>query len=196
MSSRELIESLRRAGDEKARQLREEAERDAEALRLDVSRKVEELRIRYADELATATREEMRNALAEAGHRACALRLAAEKTLADRLLLLARSFLHELRKDGYPAVFEKLVLELPPLPWKLVRVHPADVGSARKYFPDAEIVPAETIAGGLDAEITDGTIRVVNTFEKRLERSWDELLPHLIRDVYQEVPGGTSPDSG
>lgn len=195
MSSRELIESLRRASNEKARVLCKEAEQEAEAQRLGVSRKVEELRRHYADQLAAAAREETQNALADAGRRARTLMLAAEKTLADRLLSLARASLRELRGEGYPAVFEKLANELPSLPWKLVRVHPADVGLARKCFPDAEIVAAEIIAGGVDAEIADGTIRVVNTFEKRLERSWGELLPHLMRDVRQEVAGGTSPES-
>ena len=196
MSSQELIEALRRAGEEKARLMREETEREAEDLRLTVSRKVEELRRRYADRLAAVSREEARNALAEAGRRARAARLFAEKTLSDRLFLLARSSLGRLREDGYPAVFEKLAAELPPMPWKRVRVHPADVVLARKYFPDAEVVPFEAVTGGMDVEIDGGKIRIVNTFEKRLERSWDELLPCLIRDVYNEVPDGASPKSG
>lgn len=196
MSSQELIESLRRAGEEKARLMREEAEREAEDLRLAVSRKVEELRRRYADQLAAASREESQNALAEAGRRARAIRLDAERTLSDRLFLLARASLNRLREDGYSAVFEKLAAELPPMPWKLVRVHPADAVLARKCFPDAEIVPVETITGGVDAEVDGGKVRIVNTLEKRLERSWGELLPHLIRDVYREVPDGTSPEPG
>src|SRR5512143_360412 len=196
MSSQELIESLRHAAEEKARLMRKETEREAEDLRLAVSRKVEDLRRRYADRLAAVSREEARNALAEAGRRARATRLSAEKTLSDRLFLLARSSLSRLREDGYPAVFEKLAAELPSMPWKVVRVHPADAVLARKYFPDAEIVPLEAVTGGVDAEVDGGKIRVVNTFEKRLERLWDDLLPHLIRDVYKEVPNGTSPESG
>lgn len=196
MSSQELIESLRHAAEEKARLIREETEREAEGLRLAVSQKVEELRRCYADQLAAASREEAQNALAEAGRRARAVRLSAEKTLSDRLFLLARSSLSRLREEGYPAVFEKLAAELPPMPWKVVRVHPADVVLARKYFPDTEIVPLEAITGGVDAEVDGGKIRVVNTFEKRLERSWGELLPVLIRDVYNEVPDGSSPESG
>jgi V/A-type H+-transporting ATPase subunit E len=196
MSSQELIESLRHAAEEKARLMREETEREAEDLRLEVSRKVEDLRRSYADQLAAVSREEARNALAEAGRRARSVRLEAEKTLSDRLFLLARSSLSHLREDGYPAVFEKLAAELPPMPWKLVRVHPADAVLARKYFPDAEIVPLEDITGGVDAEIDGGKIRVVNTFEKRLERAWGDLLPYLIRDVYSEVPDETAPESG
>jgi len=27
----------------------------------------------------------------------------------------------------------------------------------------------------------------VNTFEKRLERAWTEMLPEIIKDVYREL---------
>ncbi len=190
-----MIDSLRRAGDEKIRLIRQEAEQEAESLRTDVSRRIEELRKRRAEELAAAEGEETRRALAEAGNRARALRLAAETTLSDRLYSIALSSLHQLRDAGYPAVFEKLVLELPAFPWKRVRVHPADVGLARQYFPDAEIVPAETISGGVDVTVTDASIRVINTYEKRLERAWNELLPAMVGDVYREVSHGASSGS-
>ncbi len=66
-------------------------------------------------------------------------------------------------------------------------MNPADIGLAKRHFPGAEIVPDETISGGMDATAEDGAIRVMNTFEKRLERAWREMLPLLIKDVYQEV---------
>lgn len=187
MSSRELIESLRKAGEESLRLLRKNAELEAEDAGKAVVEKISALRKRYADELAAAAGEEARRGLAEAGSRARAVRLASEKTLADRLFQTARASLAHLRNDGYPAVFEQLALELPPLPWKMVRVNPADIDLARKFLSDAEIVPVESIAGGLDAAVADGSIRVINTFEKRLEQLWADLLPLLIRDVYQEV---------
>lgn len=192
MGSRELIESLRRAGEESIRQLRQDAEQEAEAMRASLSVKIAELRERSAYELAAFAGEETRRVLAEAGERERALRLVAEKTLSDRLLSVARASLRRLRHDGYPAAFEKLALELPSLPWKIARVHPADLELVRKYLPDAELVPVETITGGLDAELADGTIRAINTFEKRLERAWPDLLPLLISDVYQEVSDGAS----
>jgi V/A-type H+-transporting ATPase subunit E len=43
----------------------------------------------------------------------------------------------------------------------------------------------------VDATAEGGAIRVVNTLEKRLERAWREMLPLLIKDVYQEVSDGT-----
>ncbi len=193
MSSRELIESLRRVGNEKLGLLKQETEQEAESLQAEVNRKIDGLRRQYDDRLAAAVEEASRLARADAENRARVLRLAAEKKLSDRLFSTARASLRELRSDGYPAIFEKLALELPALPWKLVRVHPADTALARTYFPDAEIVPVESISGGVDAATVDGSIRVVNTFEKRLERSWGDLLPQLVRESEDEAGNGTAP---
>ena len=192
MGSRELIESLRRAGEENIRLLRKDAEQEAEAMQASLSRQIAELSRHYADELAAAGNEETRLASAEAGSRVRSIRLAAEKTLSDRLFSIVHASLAQLRNDDYPAIFEKLVQELPALPWKLVRVHPADLELARTHIPDAEIVPVGTISGGMDAEMADGTIRVINTFEKRFELAWGDLLPLLISDAYEEISDGAS----
>ena len=192
MGSRELIESLRRASEESIRLHRKDAEQEAEAMQLSLDKRIAELRKHYADELTAAEMEESRRARAEAGSRVRAIKLASEKTLSDRLFSIARASLTQLRHDGYPASFEKLAQELPSLPWKLVRVHPADIDLARKHLSDAEVVPVETITGGMDAAMEDETIRVINTFEKRLELAWADLLPLLISDVYQEVSDGAS----
>ncbi len=195
MSSRELIDSLKRSGEEKIQILRQEAEQQAEAVRTAASAKLEELRRRYADRLSAASGEEAARALAEAGNRARALRLEAEKVLSERLLSAARSAMPQLRNGAYPSLFEKMVLELPALDWSLVRVNPADVSLAKKYFPEAEIIPVETISGGVDVTIRDGTIRVINTLEKRLERAWNELLPPMVKDVYREISDGAPPET-
>ncbi len=190
-----MIESLRIAGEGKVRLIRQEAEQEAKVLQAAVAGKIEELRKHYADKLTSAEGDETLRALAEAGNHARRVRLGAEKALSDRLYSIAHSSLHLLRDNGYPAVFEKLALELPPLPWELVRVNPADVGLARKYFPGAEIIPVENITGGVDATVADSTVRVINTLEKRLERAWSELIPLLVKDVYREVSHGASVQS-
>lgn len=190
-----MIESLRLAGEGKVRLIRQEAEQEAKVLQAAVAGKIEELRKHYADKLISAEGDETLRALAEAGNHARRVRLEAEKALSDRLYSIACSSLHLLRDNGYPAVFEKLALELPSFPWKLVRVNPADLSMARKYFPNAEIIPVENIAGGVDAAVADSTVRVINTLEKRLERAWNELIPLLVKDVYREVSDGTSVQS-
>ncbi len=192
MSSRELIESLRLAGEEKIRLIKQEAEHEAKALQVAATGKVEELRKHYAEKLASAEGEEVLRALAEATSRARTVRLGAEKALSERLYSIACSSLNLVRDNGYPAVFEKLVLELPSFPWKLIRVNPVDVDMARKYFPGAEIIPVENITGGVDATAADNKVRVINTLEKRLERAWNEILPLMVKDVYREVLNGAS----
>ena len=195
MSSKELIESLRRTSEENIRVLRQEAEKEAAELQAAASQKIADLRKQYADQLAMVCGEELRRALAEGTNRAREFRLVAEQTLSDSLYSAARFSLRQLRDDRYPAVFEKLVKELPVLPWKVVQVNAADVDLAKQFFPDAEITPVSHIAGGVDVALDDGTIRVINTFEKRLERAWAELLPQLVNDVYREVSDGASPES-
>jgi len=192
MSSRELIESLRRAGEENIRIVRRKAEEETAALQAATAQKIADLKKHYEERLAAVSGDEGRRASAEASNRARAFRLSAEKTLADSLYSIARFSLHQLRDERYPAVFEKLVQELPALPWKVVHVHAADVDLARKYFPDAEIVSAGHISGGVDVAMADGAIRVINTFEKRLERIWTDLLPQMVNDVYREVTDGPS----
>ncbi len=192
MSSRELIESLRLAGEEKIRLIKQEAEHEAKALQVAATGKVEELRKHYAEKLASAEGEEVLRALAEATSRARTVRLGAEKALSERLYSIACSSLNLVRDNGYPAVFEKLVLELPSFPWKLIRVNPVDVDMAKKYFPGAEIIPVENITGGVDATAADNKVRVINTLEKRLERAWNEILPLMVKDVYREVLNGAS----
>jgi vacuolar-type H+-ATPase subunit E/Vma4 len=192
MSSRELIESLRRAGDENARLLRQNAEREAETLRQSLAERNAAVRQRYNEELAAVSREQERRLRAEAAGRARAIRLTAEQAISERMAAICRDSLPKLRRGDYPAFFEKLARELPALPWKIVRVHLDDVELARKLFPEAEIVPTAAISGGLDVALADGSIRVINTFEKRLERAWEDLLPLLMRDAYREVPDEAS----
>jgi len=192
MSCRELIESLRRANDEKIRNLWQDAEAEAAKARAGVAERLDRIRTEHAELRASRVRAAQAGALSEANDRARAVRLSLEQSLSGRLYASAREQLPRLRDDGYPAVFERLVLELPVLDWTVVRVHPADVDLAKKYFKHAEIVGDSAISGGVDAATGAGAIRVVNTLEKRLERAWVEMLPHLIREAYQEVSDGAS----
>ena len=55
-------------------------------------------------------------------------------------------------------------------------------------FPDAEILFDKAITGGLEAISDGGEVRVVNTFEKRLERMWEEMLPEIMKEVMEQCP--------
>src|SRR5271169_1316380 len=121
MSSREVIESLRRAGEENIRVVKREAEQETAALQAAAVQKIVDLQKEYgAERLAAVSGDELRRARAEASNSARALRLDVEKAFADGLYSIARFSLSRLRDDRYPMVFEKLVQELPALPWMIV----------------------------------------------------------------------------
>jgi V/A-type H+/Na+-transporting ATPase subunit E len=187
MSCTELIESLRRAGNKKAGALWLEAEAEAARFRAELGRRT--VRIREENERTRAGGADalMKAAVAGARARARVLRLDAEQAVSGRLFSAASGSLRRLcEKDG-EKTFEKLARELPSLDWRVVRVNPGDAGYARKYFPDAELVTDANISGGMDAATEGDAIRVVNTLEKRLERAWPDLLPVLMKEVFQEA---------
>jgi vacuolar-type H+-ATPase subunit E/Vma4 len=194
MGCKELIESLRHSADERIQSVGQEAESEAEKIKSEVSAKIAGIRERYAGIHSSEVREKTVQIFSEANNRARLVRLDAEKALAERLFSLALSLLPELRKEEYRTVFMALARELPPLPWKTVRVNPGDADLARECFPDAEIVPDRKITAGMDATTESGKVRANNTFEKRLQRAWEEMLPRIIRDIYEEVSNhGTPP---
>ncbi|HET6516558.1 MAG TPA: V-type ATP synthase subunit E [Thermodesulfovibrionales bacterium] len=187
MGYRELIESLRKAADERVRSIWQEAETEAEKIRNEGTRKAAQVRDEYAAMEGTEAEATGSAVIFDALNRSRMYRLTSEKRLSDRLFALAASCLSPLRDEGYGENFEVIVKELPLFPWKTVRVNPRDVGLARENFPDAEIVSDEGITGGVDAETEEGKVRVIDTFEKRLERAWVEILPALTKEIYEEA---------
>jgi vacuolar-type H+-ATPase subunit E/Vma4 len=186
MGSRDLIESLRKAGEEKTEFIRRESEQALAALRAKAERALEELEQECRIKLSTIADEEARNAAADANTRARAIRLDAEGALSVRLRSLAWLSLSQLRDADYPTVFQKLARELPALAWTIVSANPADIVLVKKVFPDAEAIPDQSIIGGLNAVAHEETIIVINTFEKRLERLWIDLLPEMMKDIHSE----------
>jgi vacuolar-type H+-ATPase subunit E/Vma4 len=192
MSCRELIDSLKKAAEERNRQIWKDAEAEAARVRSEAANKLDSLRAETAGTQSAMARTLLAQSISQAQNRARIIRLSAEKEVSARLYAAALSSLPALRKRSYDAVFMKLARELPQLDWQSVRVHPDDVPLARKLFPSVEIVADASITGGLDVSTLDGAIRIVNTFEKRLERAWGEIQPALIRDVYCEVYDGSA----
>ncbi len=187
MGYAELIEALRREGEEKVSGIRSDAEAEADRLQGDVAAAIGRLKAEYAERRALLEAARAREILADAGRRGASVRLVAEIALADRLFRLACSSLHLLRVEGYDGLFAGLARELPPGRWRRVTVNPADVALAASHFPDAEIVPDPAVVGGMEVSEEGGGISVVNTLEKRMERAWPELLPELLRDIYREL---------
>ena len=190
MGCKELIESLQKAADERIKLIWQETEGEAERAREEASHKLEQLRENCAQTESLAAAAAQVAAVSEAKNRSRTRLLAAEKALSDRLYSAVLSSLPRLRGGDYREAFGKMVRELPPLEWKTVRVNPEDTGLAKSIFPGADIIPDATISGGVDAATDGGKIRVINTFEKRLERSWVDMLPELLKKIYDSVEKG------
>lgn len=194
MGCEELIESLRKEADARVRDIWEEAEEEAGKMRSGVSRRLEALRKDNAAGIFAG--EESAKVLLEADNRARMIRLISEDRLSVRLYSLASSSLRLLRDQRCEDIFNRLALELPSLAWQRVRVNPGDAGIAIKFFPGADIATDTNITGGMEAEAEEGSVRVLNTLEKRLERSWPQMLPGLLGDIYKElINNGNTPES-
>lgn len=194
MGRRQLIEALRKEGEEKCAAIRREAEAEAERVRSAAEAEIGRLREKFARRQAEACAAETAAILAEAASRGRLIRLAADNALVERLYELACRSLPQVREEGYGELFAALAEELPSRRWERVRVNPADEGMARDRFPAAAVVADAAVSGGLEAIGEGEWLRVINTLEKRLERGWPEMLPELVRDVYREC--GAEPSAG
>jgi len=187
MGNGEFIEALRREGEEKIRTICREAEAEAERIRGDAAGRISRIRENIERAHFIALKEQTGATVVEAEREARMILLSAEKELSGRLHEVSVKVIARLREKRYPEVFDALAQELPCYNWQVVRVNPRDEERARDYFPGSEIITEEGITGGLDVMDKEGNIRVVNTFEKRLENAWIEILPELIKDVYGKI---------
>ena len=187
MGNGEFIEALRREGEEKIRTICREAEAEAERIRADAAGRISRIRENLGRTHFIALKEQAEAIVSEADREARMVLLSAEKELSGRLYAVAVKALARLREKRHPEVFDALAQELPVYNWQVVRVNPDDEEIARKYFPGSEIISDGGITGGLDVMDKEGKIRVVNTFEKRLENAWTDILPELIKDVYGKI---------
>lgn len=184
MGYKELIDALRKEGEEKVCKVWKEAEAEAQKIREESLKRIGEMRDEYNSIHSSIIKDRAESILSEAENTARTIRLQAEKRLSDRIYNLAVKSLYILRDDKYRDVFDALVKELPHYKWKVIRVNPEDKGIAKKCFQDSEILPDINIIGGVDVMENDIGIRIINTFEKRLERVWTEMLPELIKEIH------------
>ena len=183
MGCKELIGSLRAAGEEQLKAIRAEAEQEAVRIRADAAHRVEALQEERARKHAAEAAKQSEALMSDANRTVRAIGLRADRALAERLYRVARASLPALKNVGYQDVFTGLARELPQFAWKTVRVNPGDVALAREQFPGAEVLADPGIIGGLEATSEGDRVQVVNTFEKRLERLWEEMLPDIMKEV-------------
>jgi vacuolar-type H+-ATPase subunit E/Vma4 len=192
MGYRELIDSLRKDGEEGTKELWREVKTEAEKFRADTERKVDTLKINYRKSIERAVREQEEEMLLKAHSKARGIMLEAEKTLSTRLFSIALDLLPTLRNENYEEVFSSLVRELPDTEWDEVRVHPQDLQMAEKFFNGSKIIPNDSIRGGMEMMKSMGKICIINTFETRLKRAWEDILPLIFADIYQRISNNES----
>lgn len=186
MGYKELIEAIR-----------EDGERQIERIRVDTQEKVNEImketesRIKDMDRAyeirLNAEVEKMRGLiLRDAERRASRMRLKAQEQLSEKLLNTAMSLLKNLRDKDYRGVFDALSQEIPDSKWVTVIVNPEDIGLARSQFPDSRVIEDPSITGGIVAINSDGNV-ITNTFEKRLERLWPEILHEIMKTILKDL---------
>lgn len=183
MGHEELIAALRQEAAAKALAIREEAVAEAERIHRDADRRIRDIREESRQQEEALAREAEEIALSQARQEARGILLTAEAGLAGRVCALVGDMLASLRQRNYTVVFDALIAELPVFPWEVVRVNPADEAFAKKRFPGAVVQTDPSITGGLEVSDRAGKVRVINTFEKRIENLWPEILPDLVREI-------------
>ncbi len=191
MGCNELIGSLRKEADAKIRQIWKEAEEEAAVIRANLSRRLEAMQ--QEGSYGQPLNNDVLKILLEAETRARTIKLESEDRLSTRLYSLAASCLVFLRDERYVEIFGRLVRDLPSYEWGKVIVNPNDSSLAKKYYPEAEIAADSGIAGGMAVENRVGDVKVVNTFEKRLERSWPQMLPDLLCEIRSQTMNNGTP---
>lgn len=183
MSYRELIDALNAEAEEKIRKVWEAVRAEADSVRRETTEVLERLHEQCRATVSSEAGIKVETILAEANNRAQTIRLEAKKKMSERVYHLARSSLGALRDDRYGDVLALLIKELPVMAWDLVVVNPEDRDMAQQRFPTATVTTDPSVAGGVAVSINDGRIYVDNTFEKRLEKAWPDILIHVMRDL-------------
>lgn len=186
MGQQRLIEALRRNEEARVRQIWQQVEEQASALEIEIAERLangHQAGQERVDPLATDQAAALQRG---AEDRSRAILTAAKTALAEALWEQARDALPALREGDYPSLFAALADELPTRPWQRVWVKPQDLELAQRHFPGVDIIPADTLGGGMIVAAENDSIRIDNSFEKRLERAWIDLLPQLVAAVMEE----------
>jgi len=187
VAQKELLASLRRKGEETIAELKAEAERQAAAIEQEFAARMREKKQALASEFRAAREGLARKTVLEAERKKREMHTRAKGELADRFAAIARKLLPALRKDNYELFFARLASEIPATGIERIAVSPKDLELAKRFFPQADVVADAAITGGLRASGENSGLSIDNTFEKRRQRAWQQLLPRLIEEATTET---------
>ena len=184
MGLHELLKTLRDKEQKQIDSIWQQAREQADSIRAQVAEAIAGITREHEETLASACRRSVRAILAESESAARQKKLLVYRSLEEVLRRTAREMLPELRRRvDYAEVFAQLAKELPAMQWERIVVNPADLDLAAGFFRK-EIVQADaSVSGGLLGVCSEGRVIIDNTFEKRLERRWDVILPGLIKTI-------------
>lgn len=191
MGYKELIEAIKEEGEKRIKEIWSEAETRAGIIRKELELKIEGLKTEYGERFNSEIEKRKTMIYRDANKKASQIMLKASEELSERLFSIALSLLPNLRGDNYREVFKALLKEIPKSDWVTVKVNPEDITLAESLLPGAEVIGEGSIAGGFVVINKDGNL-ITNTFEKRLERLWPEILPEIlraIREMYEATDG-------
>jgi len=184
-----MLEHLREQGEKQIAELWEQArltlENEQKSMSQSLVRKIEEAKW----ESQRRAEQHVQVSLLEARRLAGADRAKAFQAFAERLWRQSLISLPELKKNAGKELLSNLLAELPQLEWTKVILHPSDRQQAEDIFPNVPVEEDEAIEGGFILEAEQGCIRFVNTLNKRLEMTWQELVSDMvakIKDVNNE----------
>lgn len=186
MGHHELIEALRRDGESKCAAIVAGYEAEAEGLRSGANRRCAALRQEHEQHLEMLCNLRYRELTGAAEKEGRMVRLRAEHRLSERLRQRAGAFLGRVRGEGYEVFFQGLAASIAWGKWGRVAVNPSDEGIAARFFPLAQIIADDSIAGGLRAFSAEIELVVDCTLESRLERLWPDILPALFAGLRRE----------
>jgi vacuolar-type H+-ATPase subunit E/Vma4 len=179
----ELINTLRKNEQKQIDDIWQQARAEADSIREQVAEAIAKITEEHADQLASACQKSVRGIVAEADIKARKKKLFAYHGLDEVLHATALKQLPKLRELNYENVFAQLVKELPDNQWERIIVNPSDVNLAAEFFNKDIVQHDAAVTGGLIALNAGGRIIVNNTFEKRLERKWSQIIPELIKRI-------------
>lgn len=197
MGLNELINSLKKNEQKQIDDIWQAAESEAEILRKQIADAIADITKIHADKLAAACQKSMRAIFSETEVKTRQKKLFAYQNLDQALRNAALKQLPSLRQQNYEKIFAMLVAELPERQWEKIVVNPDDLKMAENFFTANSLQPNSAISGGLLAETANGKIIVDNTFEKRLERKWPQILPQIIAELEKHFEeSGTAEKAG
>jgi vacuolar-type H+-ATPase subunit E/Vma4 len=183
MSYEKLIDVLLQDGSEKIREIWREAETKAKEILAEKERKINEIKKRYEQLIQDAVKEQIDAINLDAEKEAKRIKLIAQQKFFKKLYDLSLSMLYLLKEERYRDIFRALSNEIPEYKWDKVFVNEQDISIAKEIFPTLKVIVDNKISGGFIVMTENEDICIDNTFEKRLQRAWIDIIPQLMMEI-------------